>query len=85
MLKFFVKTEIGQRSRLYKMQDMCANSNQGMVFELVVSLKQGGKNESLESSPRLGLICFKTFRLNLKKKIHFNFNPITCIYCIFDT
>ena len=85
MLKFFVKTEIGQRSRLYKMQDMYANSNQGMVFRLVVSLKQGGKNESLESSPRLGLICFKNFHLNLKKNCHFNFNPITCIYCIFDT
>ena len=39
MLKSFVKAEIGQRSRLYKMQD----SNQGMVFKLVVSLNKGLK------------------------------------------
>ena len=43
MLKYFVKAEIGQRSRLYKMQDMFANSNQGMVFKLVVSLNKGLK------------------------------------------
>ena len=45
------------------MQDMYVNSNESMVFELVVSLKQGGKNEVLESPPRLGL--FGTFDLNL--------------------
>ena len=39
LLKFFVKTEIAQRSHVYKMQDMYANSNEGMVFKLVVSLK----------------------------------------------
>ena len=50
------------------MQDMYANSNEGMVFKLVFSLEQGGKNEPLESPPRLGLIYFKTFHLNLKKK-----------------
>ena len=33
MLKFFVKIEIGQRSRIYKMQDMYANSNEGIVFQ----------------------------------------------------
>ena len=53
MLKFFVKTEIGQRSRIHKMQDMYANSNKVMIFKLV------------ESPPKLGLICFKTFDLNL--------------------
>ena len=31
------------------MQDMYSNSNEGMVFRLVVSLKQGSKNELLES------------------------------------
>ena len=46
------------------MQDMYANSNEDMVFKLVVSLEQEGKNEPLESSPRLGLICFKTFDLS---------------------
>ena len=56
---------------MYKMQDMYANSNEGMVFKLVVSLEQGGKNEPLENPPRLGLICFKTFHLNLKKKNQF--------------
>ena len=65
LLKFFVKTEIGQRNRISKIQDMFANSNEGMVFTLVVSLEQGGKNEPLESPSRLGLICFKTFDLNL--------------------
>ena len=34
-----------------------------MVFILVVSLEQGGKNETLESLP--GLIYFQTFDLNL--------------------
>ena len=34
-------------------------------FKLVISLEQGGKNKPLESSPRLGLICYKTFDLNL--------------------
>ena len=38
--QIFVKTEIGQRSRIYKMQDMYANSNEGMVSKLVVSLEQ---------------------------------------------
>ena len=47
------------------MQDMYVNSNEGMVFKLEVSLEQGSKNESLESPPRLGLICVKTFSLNL--------------------
>ena len=50
------------------MQNMYANSNEGMVLKLVVSLEQGGKKETLESPPRLELICFKTFPLNLKKK-----------------
>ena len=68
LLKFFVKTEIGQTSRIYKVQHMYANSNEGMVFKLVVSLGQGGKKEPVENPPRLGLICFKTFHLNLKKK-----------------
>ena len=36
------------------MQDMYANSKKGMVFKLVVSLEQGGKNESLESHPHYG-------------------------------
>ena len=53
------------------MLDMYANSNEGMVSKLVASLKQGGKNEPLESPPRFGLICFKTFHLNLKKKNQF--------------
>ena len=44
---------------------MYVNSNEGMVFKLVVSLEQGDKNESLESPPRLGLIIFKTIDLNL--------------------
>ena len=44
---------------------MLANSNEGMVFKLVVSLRQGGKNEPRESPPRLGLISFKTFDINL--------------------
>ena len=65
LLKVFVKTEIGQRSRTYKMQDMYANSNEDMVFKLVVSLEQQRKSEPLESSPRLGLICFKTFDLRV--------------------
>ena len=64
MFKFFVKTEIGQRSRIYKMKDMYAKSNESMVFKLVVSLD---KNKSLENPPRLELIYFKTFHLNLKK------------------
>ena len=33
LLKFFVKTEIGQRSRIYKTQDMHANSNEGIIFQ----------------------------------------------------
>ena len=49
------------------MQNIYANSNEGMVFKLVVLLEQGGKNEPLESPPRLGLIYFKNFHLNLKK------------------
>ena len=47
------------------MQDMYANSNEGMVFKRVVSSEQGGKNEPLEIPPRLGLIYFKNFDLNL--------------------
>ena len=50
---------------MYKMQDMYANSNEDMVFKLVVSLEHRGKKEPLEVSPRLGLICFETFDLNL--------------------
>ena len=68
---------------MYKMQDTYANSNEGIVFKLVVLLEQGGKNELLENPPRLGLICFKTLHLNLKKKI--NFKYITYICCSFDT
>ena len=34
-------------------------------FKLVVSLEQVGKNEPIKIPPRLGLICFKTFDLNL--------------------
>ena len=47
------------------MQDIYTNSNENTVFKLVASLVQGRKNKSLESPPRLGLICFKTFDLNL--------------------
>ena len=47
------------------MQDMYAKSNEDMVFKLVVSLEQEGKSKPLESLPRLGLICFKTFDLSL--------------------
>ena len=50
---------------MYKMQDMYANSNEVMVFKLVISLGQGGKKEPLENPPRLELIYFKTFYLNL--------------------
>ena len=39
--------------------------NEVSFFKLVVLLEQGDKNEPLESPPRLGLICFKTFGLNL--------------------
>ena len=42
-------------------------SNEGMVFKLEVLFEQGGENEPLESPARLGLICFKTFHVNLKK------------------
>ena len=45
------------------MQDMYANSNEGIFFQTRNLV--AGKNETLESSPRLGLICFKTFDLNL--------------------
>ena len=38
---------------------------QDIYFKLKVLLEKGGKNEPLESSPRLGLICFKIFLLNL--------------------
>ena len=44
---------------------MYLNSNESMVFKLVVSLQPRGKNEPLEIPPRLGLICFKTLDLNL--------------------
>ena len=64
------------------MKDMYAYSNESMVFKLVVSLEQGGKNEPQENPPRLGLIFFKTFHLNLKKKIRFK--PITYICCSLD-
>ena len=47
------------------MQDMYENSNEGMVFKLAVSLEQGDKNEPVEDPPGLGMICFKTFDLNL--------------------
>ena len=40
-------------------------------------------NSNEESPPRLGLICFKTFHINSKKKI-FHFKPITYICCSFD-
>ena len=49
------------------MKDMHAKSNESMVLKLVVSLEQGDKNKPLENPPRLELICFKTFHLNLKK------------------
>ena len=36
LLKFLVKTEIGQRSScMYKMQDMYTNTNEGIVFEIL--------------------------------------------------
>ena len=47
------------------MQDVYANSNEDIFFKRVVSLEQEGKNKPLESLPRLGLICFKTFDLSL--------------------
>ena len=47
------------------MKDMYGNSNEGMLFKLVVSLEQGGKNEPLESPPRLEFIFFKAIDLNL--------------------
>ena len=65
------------------MKDMYANSNESMIFKLVVSLQQGGKNKVLENPPRLGLICFKTFHSNFEKNIHFK--PITYICCSLDT
>ena len=65
------------------MQNIYANSNEGMVFKLVVLLEQGGKNKPLESPPILGLIYFKNFHLNLKKKIHFKY--ITYKRSSFDT
>ena len=34
LLKFFVKTEIDQRSIIYKMQDMYVNSNEGIFFQI---------------------------------------------------
>ena len=40
------------------MKDMYAYSNESMVFKLVVSLEQGGKNEPQENPPRLGLVFF---------------------------
>ena len=40
LLKFFVKTEICQKRRVYKMLDMHANLNEGMVFKLVISMRQ---------------------------------------------
>ena len=35
LLKVFVETEIGQRSRIYKMQDVYANSNEDIFFKRV--------------------------------------------------
>ena len=67
------------------MQNTYANSNEGMVFKLVVSLEQGGKNVPLESPPRLGLIFFKTFHLNLKKKIILNLLHIYVVVLTLDT
>ena len=43
------------------MQKIYANSNEGIVFKLVVPLEQRGKNKPSETPPRLGLISFKTF------------------------
>ena len=42
---------------------MYADSNEVIVFKLVISIGQGGRNEPLESPPRLGLISFETFDL----------------------
>ena len=47
------------------MEDVYANSNEGMVVKLVMSVEQGDKNEPPESPTRSELICFKTFDLNL--------------------
>ena len=44
---------------------MYADPNEGMAVKLITSVRQVGKKEPLESSPRLGLIYFKTFDLNL--------------------
>ena len=65
---------------------MYVNLNEYMVFKLVVSLEQGGRNKPPGKHTqilRLGLICFKTFHLNLKESI--NFKPITYICCSLDT
>ena len=49
------------------MQDMYANSNEGMVFKLVVSLEKGGKSEPLEGPPSFFLnIYSKMFKVNNK-------------------
>ena len=67
------------------MQDMYANSNEGMVFKLVVSLEQERKNKHLEGPPRLRLICFKTSYLNLKKKSILNLSDAYVVVLTLDT
>ena len=47
------------------MQDMHADPNEGMIVKRIISVEQVGKKEPLENSPKLGLICFETFNLNL--------------------
>ena len=37
------KIEIGQRSCIYQMQDVYADSNEGMVVKLIISVGQGEK------------------------------------------
>ena len=37
------------------MHDMYGDSNEGMLFKLIILVGQGCKNEPLESPPRLGL------------------------------
>ena len=48
-----------------EMQDMYANSNEGMVVKLIISVGQVGQKEPLESSPRWELIFSEIFNLNL--------------------
>ena len=44
---------------------MYANSNEGMVFKIVVSLSKEVEMNPLESLPRLTFKSEKTFHLNL--------------------